>query len=261
MRCRRVAVSNEEKRRNDRDLMNIGPEALSAEEAAVLYSMRWAVELCFRGSTFPYARDEFLTTNANIVGALVWTAPLTLVVSRRLHNLVRRRASPALRPRYPQRRQAIRFREARRYLRGLALAHPGLKPFSETEPWIAHPGWTENTLGRNVHRYRLGEVWPSGSPLNCHGWCSPTHRVPDHARVKAARAVVATTPGLAEILRGDGKRAAKFSARYGIPEGMFRYGVPAGSVPGKALTNASCHPMDTLAEGSEHPRGVLPSAA
>ena len=149
----------------------------------------------------------------------------------------------------------------RRYLRGLALAHPGLKPFSETEPWTAHPGWTENTLGRNVHRYRLGEVWPSGSPLNCHGWCSPTHRVPDHARVKAARAVVATTPGLAEILRSDGKRAAKFSARYGIPEGMFRYGVPAGSVPGKALTNASCHPMDTLAEGSEHPRGVLPSAA
>ncbi len=219
------------------------------------------MELGFRGSTSPYARVEFRTTNANIVGALVWTAPLAMVVSRRLHNLVRSRASPARRPRYPQRRQAIRFQEARRYLRGLALAHPGLKPFSETEPWIAHPRWAENTLDRNVHRYRLEGVWSSGSPLHCHGWCSLTHRVPDHARMKAARSVVATPPGRAESLRCDGKRAAKFSARYGIPEGKFRYGVPAGSVPGKALTNASCHPMDTLVEGGEHPRGVLPSAA
>jgi len=43
-------------------------------------------------------------------------------------------------------------------------------------------------------------------------------------RVKAARAEVATTPGLAELLRNDWRRAAGFYARFGISESMFRGG-------------------------------------
>jgi hypothetical protein len=46
------------------------------------------------------------------------------------------------------------------------------------------------------------------------------------ARVKRARAVVATTPGLAEILAGDWRKAAGFYARCGISETHIRYGVP-----------------------------------
>ena len=45
-------------------------------------------------------------------------------------------------------------------------------------------------------------------------------------RVKRARAVVANTPGLAEILAGNWKKAAMFYARYGITELTFRLGVP-----------------------------------
>ena len=48
-------------------------------------------------------------------------------------------------------------------------------------------------------------------------------------RVKAARAVVASTPGLTETLARDWKRAARFFVRYGITEGMFRLGVPSSS--------------------------------
>ena len=44
-------------------------------------------------------------------------------------------------------------------------------------------------------------------------------------RVKHARALVATTPGLSEILRADWKRAAGFYARFGITETAFRNGV------------------------------------
>jgi hypothetical protein len=44
--------------------------------------------------------------------------------------------------------------------------------------------------------------------------------------VKAARAVVATTPGLAETLRRDWRKAARFYARFGITEAMFRRGIP-----------------------------------
>jgi hypothetical protein len=48
--------------------------------------------------------------------------------------------------------------------------------------------------------------------------------------VKTARVVVATTPGLAEILQHDGVRAARFYVGFGITEELFRRGVPADSV-------------------------------
>jgi len=45
-------------------------------------------------------------------------------------------------------------------------------------------------------------------------------------RVKTARAVVATTSGLAETLASDWQQAAQFYARFGITEARFRLGVP-----------------------------------
>ena len=45
-------------------------------------------------------------------------------------------------------------------------------------------------------------------------------------RVKAARAAVSTTPGLAEVLQADWRKAALFYARFGITESLFRVGVP-----------------------------------
>jgi hypothetical protein len=47
-------------------------------------------------------------------------------------------------------------------------------------------------------------------------------------RVKRARAMVATTAGLAESLTNDWQTAARFYARFGITETQFRQGVPAG---------------------------------
>jgi hypothetical protein len=46
-----------------------------------------------------------------------------------------------------------------------------------------------------------------------------------HGRVKAARAVVSTTPGLAEILAANWQKAERFYARFGITEAGFRYGI------------------------------------
>jgi hypothetical protein len=45
-------------------------------------------------------------------------------------------------------------------------------------------------------------------------------------RVKAARALVANTPGLAEIVASDWRKAARFYARFGVTQAVFRYGVP-----------------------------------
>jgi hypothetical protein len=52
------------------------------------------------------------------------------------------------------------------------------------------------------------------------------------ARVKAARALVATTPGMAETLARDWRKAAWFYARFEITEGMFRHGVAVISEEG-----------------------------
>ena len=43
--------------------------------------------------------------------------------------------------------------------------------------------------------------------------------------MKAARAVVAGTPGLAETLAGDWQKAACCCARFGILEGHLRQGI------------------------------------
>jgi hypothetical protein len=50
-------------------------------------------------------------------------------------------------------------------------------------------------------------------------------------RVKAARAVVSATPGLAEILCRDWQKAARFYARLGVTESEVRYGVSADCEP------------------------------
>ncbi len=47
------------------------------------------------------------------------------------------------------------------------------------------------------------------------------------ARVKLARAMVATHPGMAETLAGDWRKAAWFHAQFGIAEGQFRNGIRA----------------------------------
>jgi hypothetical protein len=50
------------------------------------------------------------------------------------------------------------------------------------------------------------------------------------ARVKAARAVVSTTPGLAAILASDWRKAARFYARFDVTEATFQCGVRANGV-------------------------------
>jgi len=48
------------------------------------------------------------------------------------------------------------------------------------------------------------------------------------ACVKKTRAVVASTPGLYEILAKDRQKAARFYAKCGVTEATFRHGVPVG---------------------------------
>jgi len=49
-------------------------------------------------------------------------------------------------------------------------------------------------------------------------------------RVKAARAVVSTTPGLADTLARDWQKAARFYEQFGITEKQFRHGVSSNAL-------------------------------
>ena len=77
---------------------NIPLERLSAEEVAQLYSLRWGIELTtFEELKSSYALDKFRTTK---IEALIRSAMVSWVANRRLHNLVRSRQPPELRPWY-----------------------------------------------------------------------------------------------------------------------------------------------------------------
>jgi len=84
---------------------------LDAKEVADLYSCRWDVELTFKELKSRYALDKIPSANEQVVRALIWTAILTLVVSRRLYNFVRSQAPERMRVRYTQLRWATLFCE------------------------------------------------------------------------------------------------------------------------------------------------------
>ncbi len=79
-------------------------------------------------------------------------------------------------------------------------------------------------------------------------------------RVKAARAVVAATPGLSGILAREREKAAQFYARLGITETMFRFGVEAGDIPDRYPSETVWQPKYSVAGVKRHSRALFPSA-
>lgn len=163
-RCRLVAVWNEQARRYHVYLTNISSERLSAEEVAQLYSLRWDIELTFKELKSSYALDKFKTKSVDVVEALIWTALLTLVASRRVHNLVRAKALAEHRARYAQLRWGKAFRRAANDVLACLLAYLGL----ETDAGEPHAAFrrmnralTRFALDPHVNRQRFREEWSS----------------------------------------------------------------------------------------------------
>lgn len=111
MTLRLVAVRNAETGEYHAYLTNIPPEKLTGEEIAALYGMRWEIEIVFKELKSRYALDQIKTTNPQVVEALIWIAILTMLVSRRLHHLVRKSAPEGMAARFTQLRWATVFVE------------------------------------------------------------------------------------------------------------------------------------------------------
>ncbi|MCD4844218.1 MAG: transposase [Methanosarcinales archaeon] len=83
-------------------LTSISSDVLGAEDIAKLYGARWDIELIFKELKSRYALDVVNTTNPDIVEAYIWIAMLTLLVSRRIYNIVRSLNPEKLKVRYTQ---------------------------------------------------------------------------------------------------------------------------------------------------------------
>jgi len=71
-------------------MTNIPAGRLDAEDIAQVYRARWEIELIFKELKSHYQLDRLPSTQAHIVEALIYTAILTLIVSRKMLVALRR---------------------------------------------------------------------------------------------------------------------------------------------------------------------------
>ena len=117
LRARLIAVWDEEHREYHAYVTNLPIEALSAEEVADLYRVRWSVEFLFKEAKGSFHLDRVATSNRYVAESLIWTSWLALLVSRRGHNVLLEHVPPEERFRYPPLRWSRMFRdEAREFL-------------------------------------------------------------------------------------------------------------------------------------------------
>jgi IS4 transposase len=158
-RFRLVAVYNKEERKYHAYLTNITTDVLCAEDIAALYRVRWEIELVFKELKSKYALDVIDTTKACIVEGLIWTAILTLLVSRRLYNLLLASAPLDKRARYTPLRWANTFAETGDSLLNAMLEHLGFgNSHGRGFDFIARL-YEWFTLDPHVKRHRLSDGW------------------------------------------------------------------------------------------------------
>lgn len=84
IRLRLVGVMNEESGEYHLYLTDLPAEQFAVETIADLYAGRWAVELLFKELNSRYALQTVVSSNPEVVRALIYAALIALTVSRRL---------------------------------------------------------------------------------------------------------------------------------------------------------------------------------
>jgi putative transposase len=90
-----------------------------------------------------------------IIEAYIWTAILTLLVSRRIYNLVREHAPSDKIARYTQLRWSNIYAENASDQLTIILAYNGIKRTFETVMNV----YTSQALDPHVNRQRLTDIW------------------------------------------------------------------------------------------------------
>jgi putative transposase len=159
LRVRLVAVWNEEAREYHTYLTNLAPDVLDAKEVADLYAVRWDIELVFKELKSRYALDEIPSANKQVVAALIWTAILTLLVSRRLYNYVRSRTAMKDRARMTQLRWATVFVQWAPRIMVRMMRHLGFARTVEDVEALEDEVLQSHALDPHIQRERLKAGW------------------------------------------------------------------------------------------------------
>lgn len=154
-RFRLVAVYNDEDKKYHLYFTNITPDLLKPEEIARLYGARWEVEILFKELKSKYALDVVPTANPQIIEAFIWIAVLTLLISRRIHNLIRRLNPGVKVVRFTHLRWATIFSEKAGFLLTAILDYLGIKYTFETSLNV----YSSEALDPHVNRKRFTEEW------------------------------------------------------------------------------------------------------
>ncbi len=156
MKVRLVAVYNVEEEKYHIYITNIQKDILNAKDIAKLYGARWDIELLFKELKSKYALDVLETKSVQVIEALIWTAILTLIVSRRIYNLVRNSSSnPEKMVRYTQLRWSTIFAENASDLLTVILKDCGIERTFE----IVMSVYNSQALDPHVNRERFRDEW------------------------------------------------------------------------------------------------------
>ena len=156
MRVRLIAIYNDEDQQYHIYITNIQKDVLNAKDIAKLYGARWDIELLLKELKSRYALDVLETKNVQIIEAFIWTAMLTLIVSRRIYSLVKNSiANSKKKNRYTQLRWSKIFAEKAADLLTAILHRCGIQRNFETTMIV----YMIQALDPHVNRERFREEW------------------------------------------------------------------------------------------------------
>jgi IS4 transposase len=154
-RFRLVAVYNLDEEKYHVYLTNISNDDLSPEDVSKLYGARWDIELVFKELKSRYDLDVVNTKNPQIVEAYIWIAILTLFISRRIYNIVRKHNPKEKLVRYTQLRWSTIFTENASDQLTLILRYYGVERTFETVMNV----YQSQALDPHVNRERFRDEW------------------------------------------------------------------------------------------------------
>lgn len=136
-------------------ITNLPIERFSAEDISALYRMRWSIELLFKELKSCYKLDCISSGKDCIVEALIYTALLTLIISRRILSLLREEV-----PEYAPRMKSLRwgrvfFVAASTILRDI-LIYQGINP-KGYQPWYGL--FIAEAIDPNISRESVLDPW------------------------------------------------------------------------------------------------------
>ncbi len=154
-RFRLVAVYNLDEEKYHIYLTDISPDVLCPEDIAKLYGARWDVELLFKELKSRYDLDVVNTTKPHTIEAYIWISILTLFISRRIYNIVRKHSPKEKMVRYTQLRWSTIFTENASDQLTLILRYCGVERTFETVMNV----YQSQALDPHVNRERFREEW------------------------------------------------------------------------------------------------------